>query len=100
MSHAIALALLWAGVGVAVLSALRALLASGPYHRLHYLTPITSVASPLVGLALAVDTGWQVATAEILVIVALLAATGPVLQAATARVAAQRDGLVPSESPR
>lgn len=100
MTHALALALLWAGVGIAVLAAVRAVLARTPYNRLHYLTPVTTMANPLIALALAIDTGWHMASIEILVISALLAASGPVLGAATMRVAAQRDGLITSESPQ
>lgn len=100
MTHALALALLWAGAGITVLAAVRAVLARTPYNRLHYLTPITSFGGPLIGLSLAIETGWYLATVEILVIIALLAVSGPVLEAATARVAAQRDDLVPTEAPQ
>ena len=52
-----------------------------------------------MGLALAISNGWGLTTALILLIVSLLAVTGPVLQAATGRVAAQRAGIHPPESP-
>lgn len=100
MTHAVALALLWAGVGIVVLAAVRAALARNAYNRLHFLTPITTVGGPLIGLSLAIETGWYLATVEILVIIALLGMSGPVLGAATARVAAQRDGLVDTEAPQ
>ena len=99
VEHDIVLAFLAAGVAVVVLSVLRAVVARGVLNRLHFLSPITSLAGPLIGLALSIDSGWNLVTAEILFIVALLAGSGPVLAAATARVAAQREGLAPIESP-
>jgi multicomponent Na+:H+ antiporter subunit G len=98
--HDIVLALLGAGTAVVVLSSVRAVLARGAYNRLHFLSPVTSLAGPLIGLALAVNGGWNLETALILVTVVLLALTGPLLEAATGRVAAQREDLVPRESPR
>lgn len=98
--HDVVLGLLAAGAAVVVATSLRAVLARGVYNRLHLLTPVTSLAAPLIGLGLAINSGWNLVTAEILLIVALLAATGPVLEAAIARLAAQQDDLVPRESPR
>lgn len=91
--------LLFAGVAVAVLSCLGALAADSFYTRLHFITPVTSLAAPLIGLSLAIDNGWGLTTAMILFIVFLLGVTGPQLEAATGRVAAQREGIVPKESP-
>lgn len=98
--HDVVLGLLAAGAAVVVVTSLRAVLARGVYNRLHFLSPVTSLAGPLIGLALAINSGWNLTTAQILLIVALLALTGPVLEAATGRLAAQRDELVPRESPR
>jgi multisubunit Na+/H+ antiporter MnhG subunit len=100
VEHDIVLVLLATGASVVVLSSVRAVLARGVYNRLHFLSPVTSLAGPLIGLALAVNSGWNLETALILATVVLLALTGPLLEAATARLAAQRDGLVPRESPR
>lgn len=97
--HGVMLALLWAGIGVVVLSCLGALTLRRVYNRLHYLTPATSMGAPLIGLALAIQNGWGLTTAEDLFIVFLLALTGPVLEAGTGRVAAQREGLIEQESP-
>lgn len=91
--------LAWAGVAVVVVGAVGALLASPVYNRLHFLTGATSLGAPLVGLALAVQNGLGLATAEVLFTVALLAVSGTALEIATGRVAAQRSGLVPEESP-
>ena len=100
MTHALAVALLWLGVGITVLATVRAVLARNAYNRLQYLTPITSLGGPLIGLSLAIETGWYLATLLILVIITLLAVSGPVLEAATGRVAAQRDGIVPTQGPQ
>jgi multisubunit Na+/H+ antiporter MnhG subunit len=98
-SHVLALALLAAGAGVVVMSSLEGATSRSPYARLHFLTPITSLGGPLVGLSLAIANGWGLTTGFILLIVALLALTGPVLEAATGRVAAERKGEVRPESP-
>lgn len=91
--------LLYTGVAVTVLSCVGALCVGNVYTRLHFLSPITSLAAPLIGLALAIDIGWGLTTGEILFIVFLLAITGPQLEAAAGRVAAQSEGLVRQESP-
>lgn len=84
--------LLGVGLLVAVASAVVAVAVRDVRVRLHLLTPVTSVTGPLVGLALAVQNGWSAATAQILVVVALLAVTGPVLQSATGRLLTAEDG--------
>lgn len=95
----VAAVLTGAGVAVAVAAALGALLPRPVRGRLHFLTPVTSIAAPLVGLGIAVDTGVHLATAMVLVTVAIVAGTGPALAAATGRVSAQRDGRIDTESP-
>lgn len=94
------LAFLAAGVAVVVLSCLGALLAPNRYVRLHFLSPVTSVGAPLIGIALAIDNGAGLTTAEDLFTVMLLAVSGPVIEAATARLIAEGEGLVPQESPQ
>ncbi|HVX46536.1 MAG TPA: hypothetical protein VHC49_21760, partial [Mycobacteriales bacterium] len=64
------------------------------------LTPITSVGAPLIGIALAIDSHSGLAAGEYLLIVALLAVSGPALEAATGRVAAQQEGRVKGDSPQ
>jgi multicomponent Na+:H+ antiporter subunit G len=91
--------LLAAGVLVASASALGALAVRDVLDRLHFLTPVTSLAGPLVGAALAVENGWGATTAQILLTVVLLAVAGPVLESATGRTLAQNRGLVPAEEP-
>lgn len=92
--------LLVIGVAVIVASALAALAFRRLEDRLHLLAPMTSVGVPLVGLSLAMEDGWGATSAEILLIVLLLAVAGPVLEAATGRVHAQRQGQVPPRSPQ
>lgn len=82
--------LLGAGVLVAVVSSLGALWMPSVRDRMHFLTPVTSLAGPLVGAALAVANGWGTTTGQILLVVVLLAVTGPVLQIATGRLVGQR----------
>jgi multicomponent Na+:H+ antiporter subunit G len=86
--------LLGLGTVVTVACAVGALLVRDFYRRLHFLTPITSLGGPLTGMALAVTNGWTLPTAMTLFTIVLLGITGPVLAAATGRVAAQRDGIL------
>jgi monovalent cation/proton antiporter MnhG/PhaG subunit len=98
--HDLMLALYAAGLAVVVLAPLAALRVRHVYNRLHFVTPMTSLGAPLIGLALAIQNGWGLTTAQELLIVGVLAVTGPVLAAATGRLAAQRDGLIKRESPQ
>lgn len=93
-------ALLIAGVAVIVVSSCAAFSMKHVVNRLHYITPITSLGGPLVGLALAVENGWGLTTAMILFIVFLLALAGPALASATGRLTAQREGLIEREAPQ
>ncbi|MEV4317053.1 monovalent cation/H(+) antiporter subunit G [Actinocrispum sp. NPDC049592] len=85
--------LLWIGVVIAVAAAIGAVVTKDFYRRLHFLTPVTSLAGPVIGLALAIVNGWSLTTLLILLTIVILGVTGPVLSAATGRVAAQRDEL-------
>jgi multicomponent Na+:H+ antiporter subunit G len=99
-SHFIALGFVIAGTAVAVAAALGALTAwRDRYVRLHYVTPVTSVAGPLIGVGLSIENGWGLTTGEILLIVALLFVSGPIAASATGRLFAQSDGTVETESP-
>jgi multicomponent Na+:H+ antiporter subunit G len=91
--------LVGAGVLVAVLSCLAALRSGSVYRRLHYLTAVTSLAAPLVGIAAIVADGPGLTGASVLLVILVLAVTGPVLGAATGRLNAQRDGTVAKETP-
>jgi len=61
--------------------------------RLHAVTALTSVASPLIGAAVALGSGSVSAALQIALAVVVLAGTGPVLGAATGR-------LLETEDPR
>ena len=77
--------------GVTVLGAAAgALLLRTVAERLHLVTLVTSVAGPATGLACALTLGVSTGTAATVVVIALLAATAPVLQTAIARV--EREG--------
>jgi multicomponent Na+:H+ antiporter subunit G len=96
-SHLAALCLQTAGTVVVIASALAALRMRRTYNRLHFITPATSLGAPLICVALVVENGWGLTAALDVLIVFLLALTAPVLEAATGRVAAQREGLVEEE---
>jgi multisubunit Na+/H+ antiporter MnhG subunit len=80
-----------------VLSAVGLLRTPDPLGRLHFLTPVTSVAAPLVGLSYWVDEGMGLAAGLVLLVVGLLALTGPPLSSAIARATAEEEELLPSE---
>jgi multicomponent Na+:H+ antiporter subunit G len=100
MSHAIALALLWLGVGLIVLAAVGMLLLPDFYERVHGLAVASSLGTPLIGIALFIANGTGRETAKLIVIVALIVGGGPVVTMATARSAAQQEGRVRREAPR
>jgi multisubunit Na+/H+ antiporter MnhG subunit len=75
-----------AGVASCVFAGVGALAARSLLDRLHFLTPITSAGTPLIGVGLAVHAGWQPATALVLLCTAVAFVSGPVLAAATGRV--------------
>jgi multicomponent Na+:H+ antiporter subunit G len=101
MAHDIALGFVGLGVAVAVASVMAALLAGADhYNRLHFVTPITSVAGPLVAIGLCIETGWGITAGTIVLIVGLLFVGGPLGAAATGRLMAQTDGTVDSEAPQ
>jgi len=67
--------------------------------RLHFVTPATSLGVPLLAVGLCIQSGQPWVVAEVLLIALLLGAAGPVLEAAMARTAAQRHGVIASEQP-
>jgi multisubunit Na+/H+ antiporter MnhG subunit len=90
--------LLAAAALVVALSALGLLAAPDMLPRLHFVTPVTSVAAPLTGVAYLVQQGPGLAAGLVLLIVGLLAVSGPVLGAAMGRVAALEDDLLPTSA--
>jgi len=91
--------LLFLGVGIVVVSSWAALWLRGVFVRLHFLSPVTSLGAPLIGIALGLENGWGLTTGLILLTVFVLAVSGPVVEVATARVMAQREAIVVEESP-
>lgn len=92
-----ALVLLGLAALTVVLSAAGLLRTSDPVARLHFLTPVTSVAAPLVGVAYWVDEGMGLATGLVLLVVGLLALSGPPLGTAIARSTAEEQQLIAAE---
>ncbi len=99
MAHDIALSFVGLGVAVAIAAVMAALIASDAYYRLHFVTPITSVAGPLVAIGLCIEIGWGITAGTVVLVVGLLFVGGPVTAAATGRLLAQADGKVDSEAP-
>jgi multicomponent Na+:H+ antiporter subunit G len=100
MTHAIGLALTGAGTAVVALAVVSAVVVRGDvFNRLHLVTPVTSVGGPLIAVGLCIDSGQPWVMAEVLFITLMLFFSGPVLESATGRVAAQRRGLVDEEQP-
>jgi multisubunit Na+/H+ antiporter MnhG subunit len=82
---------------VVVLSGLGLVTARDTVARLHFVTPVTSVAAPLTGVAYAVDQGWGIAAGLVLLVAGLVAVTSPPLAASIGRAAAAHEGLLPAE---
>lgn len=91
--------LLAAAVAITVLSVFGAVVLRTTYGKLHYVTPVTSAAAPLFLIAIVVDTGWGITAGLDILIVGLLAVSGPVLQASIGRLEAQRRGRLQPEEP-
>ncbi|MGH3745132.1 MAG: monovalent cation/H(+) antiporter subunit G [Mycobacteriales bacterium] len=85
---------------VVVLSVFGALVLRTTLAKVHYVTPVTSVAGPLFAAALVVDTGWGITAGLDILIAALMAVSGPLLGMAIGRVEAQQQGLIPTEGPQ
>jgi multicomponent Na+:H+ antiporter subunit G len=99
--HDVALSFVGLGVAVAIASAVGALvMGTDSFNRLHFVTPITSVAGPLVAVGLCIQRGWGMTAGTILLVVGLLFIAGPVTAAATGRLMAQTEGTVDPEAPR
>ena len=96
----VVLVLLGLAAVVVVLSAVGLVAAPSALARLHFIAPVTSLAAPLVGVAYVVDQGMGLAAGLVLLIVGLLALTGPPLGAAIGRLAAAELDLLPAESPQ
>lgn len=85
---------------VVALAACGALILPAPLAKVHYLTAVTSVATPLFAAALVVQLGWGLSAGVVVVTAGLLMLSGAVLTAATGRLIGQREQLVHQESPQ
>jgi multisubunit Na+/H+ antiporter MnhG subunit len=94
MSSVLVDVLLACGVGLVVVASLAALRSRSVFRRLHYLTVVTSLSGPLVAVAVLIADGIGLTSATVVLILLLLALTGPVLSAATGRLNAQREHVI------
>jgi multisubunit Na+/H+ antiporter MnhG subunit len=78
------------GAGVVVLSSLLAHVPRDALDRLHYLTPVTSLGAPLIGVGLVVANGWGLTSLTVALTTVLLVLTGPIMVSATGRMTVQR----------
>ena len=93
--------LLGLAVAVAIASSLGVLVMSGPFRKLHYLTPLSIVAPVLVGLAVLVQAGYSIRAAQTWLAVLFMVVASPFLSHATIRGARIRlDGDWRGDRPR
>lgn len=95
----IAWGFVFAGVAAIVVSTLGAVTLSTVFDRLHLLTVVTSFGAPLIALGLIILSGWGAESAMIALITAVMVVTGPAMSAATARMTAEREGLIDVDWP-
>ena len=79
--------LLGLAVVVALASALGVALMPDVYQKLHYVTPLATVAPVLVALAILVHSGWTAVAAQTWLTVIFVVMAGPVVSHATIRAA-------------
>ena len=91
--------LLVLGIAGVALSCLGLLTARDTYLRLHYLGPASSLGTPLIIAALVVHEGLSFSAVKLVLIGVLLIGSGAVTVAAFGRAAAQRQGLIDTDSP-
>lgn len=97
MTEVIEVILLSLGSGILLLCALGVLLIDDPFRQLHFLAPCSTLAVPLISVAVMIDQGHNRTTVKIAVIIALVATTQPAVTAATMRAMAAARGLVSAE---
>lgn len=83
MISPVALVLLILGLLAVMLAAAGLLIVPDRYDRLHFIAVAATLGVPLVGAAVAVDIGFTVPTAKVVLIVAVTALSAPVASAAT-----------------
>lgn len=85
---------------VVALATAGAVIMRSTFDKLHFVTPVTSVAAPLFCAALVVDSTWGIATGLEILTTGLVTVSGPLLGAAIGRAAAQRRQVIEPESPQ
>lgn len=75
-------ALLILGVAVVVMFSIAAAFVREPLSRLHLLAPVTSLGAPVIGVAVALDSGVSLSAVLVIATTAAIAVTGPVVQVA------------------
>jgi multicomponent Na+:H+ antiporter subunit G len=98
MRPEVALGFVVAGTLICVAASIGASLTPGLYERVHFLSPISSVGTPLLAVGLAVQDGLSFATGEILLIALLFALSAPAITAVTGRLIAQGEGRLEAEN--
>jgi Na+/H+ antiporter subunit. len=93
------LVLVGAACAILAFCAVTALVVREPLQRLHLLAPVTTLAVPLYGLAVILRMGMSLSSATVVVIVLLVAVSGPVLSTAIGRAIAQESGMDVGRSP-
>lgn len=97
MTEVVEVVLLSLGTGILLLCALGVALVDEPFRQLHFLAPATTLAVPLISVALMIDQGHNRTSVKIAVIAVLVAVTQPAVTAATMRAVAVARGLVAAE---
>lgn len=98
MRHEIALALVIFGTVICVASCLGGLATTKAYDRVHFLSPMTSLGTPVIAIGLSVQDGFTLTSGEVLLTAALLGLAGPALTAVTGRLLAQAEGRLAAEN--
>jgi multisubunit Na+/H+ antiporter MnhG subunit len=91
--------LLAVGIAAIALGCVGLLVARDTFLRLHYLGPASALGAPLIIAALVVHEGVGLPAIKLVLIGVLLVGSGAVTVAAFGRAAAQREGLVETDSP-
>ncbi|MGN6330489.1 MAG: monovalent cation/H(+) antiporter subunit G [Motilibacteraceae bacterium] len=95
----VARALAVLGLTVVAVSALGLLVVRPVLASLHLVSAVTSVGVPLLALGLAIEQGFTLGAAAVLLTGAVVAFSAPALGAETARLAGEREGVVLPREP-
>lgn len=76
---------------IVLISAVGVLVMRDAYQKLHYVTPISLLASAAVGVAILIDAGWSSRSAQAWLTIGFMAVASPYLSHATMRAARIRE---------